>query len=439
MPPNSEDRRQTSFPELKYPSLRDEKLKTSDQWLRGKSLDDGAEGLWRVHDKLYDFSDFVKRHPGGEGWLRWTKGTDITEAFECHHISKTPEAMLKNFYVRDATEKRNSPFTFDENGFYKTLKRRVAEEMKDIPVDVLSRKSERIIEMLGVATFACSIAACCMSSNVAKIVWCMAASLFMVWTVICAHNFTHKKDNWRMYFYNFNFVPSRVWRVTHVLSHHLYTNTLQDYEISTFEPIFIWMPNKTKNFINKYVAQAYAIIVYIFVSDMQILMRLVQTFKLENRMKFEMEDLVPFSLPIAMILFGNCDLLETLKLWALIWHLESFLFHFIGVNAAHHHPDIFHDGDDPKDDRDWGVHQLHAVMDRVEINGSLFRVLTNFGEHGLHHLFPTLDHAVLPELYPTFLKTCQEFNTELRMTTQLDLILGQFRQLARTDPKKKSR
>lgn len=67
----------------------------------------------------------------------------------------------------------------------------------------------------------------------------------------------------------------RVWRVTHILSHHLYTNTLQDYEISTFEPIFMWMPNKTKTFINKYVAQAYAIIIYIFVSDFQILTRWV--------------------------------------------------------------------------------------------------------------------------------------------------------------------
>lgn len=73
MPPNSEQTHQTSFPELVYPSLRDNPLKSSDQWLKGKAMDDGAEGLWRIHDKLYDLTDFIKIHPGGEGWLRWTK------------------------------------------------------------------------------------------------------------------------------------------------------------------------------------------------------------------------------------------------------------------------------------------------------------------------------------------------------------------------------
>ena len=73
MPPNSEPTHQTSFPELVYPSLRDNPLKSSEQWLKGKAMDDGAEGLWRIHNKLYDLTDFIKIHPGGEGWLRCTK------------------------------------------------------------------------------------------------------------------------------------------------------------------------------------------------------------------------------------------------------------------------------------------------------------------------------------------------------------------------------
>lgn len=78
-------------------------------------------------------------------------------------------------------------------------------------------------------------------------------------------------------------------------------------------------------------------------------------------------------------------------------------------------------------------------MDRVDINGSLFKTLTNFGDHGLHHLFPTFDHAVLPLLYPIVIKTCEEFQTEIRMTTQWDLILGQFKQISRTKPKKNTK
>lgn len=61
------------------------------------------------------------------------------------------------------------------------------------------------------------------------------------------------------------------------------------------------------------------------------------------------------------------------------------------------------------DDYDWGISQLDAVMDRKEVTGSHFLVLTNFGDHALHHMFPTLDHAVLDMLYPVFKKVSDSF------------------------------
>lgn len=84
MPPQSEWRQSAqkratekkthvSFPQLKYPSLRDNGLRDPVQWLEGKAMDDGAEGLWRVHDKLYDLKSFMKRHPGGEEWIELTE------------------------------------------------------------------------------------------------------------------------------------------------------------------------------------------------------------------------------------------------------------------------------------------------------------------------------------------------------------------------------
>ena len=60
--------------------------------------------------------------------------------------------------------------------------------------------------------------------------------------------------------------------------------------------------------------------------------------------KFEFRDVVPFLLPISMSLFAP-SILVAVKLWLLIVLTGSFVFFMIGVNAAHHHPDIFHDGD----------------------------------------------------------------------------------------------
>lgn len=128
-----------------------------------------------------------------------------------------------------------------------------------------------------------------------------------------------------------------------------------------------------------------------------------------------------------------------LFLWIIV--VGSVYFSVVGVNAAHHHPEIFHDGDAPRpvDEQDWGVFQMDAVMDRKDITGSHFLVLTNFGDHALHHLFPTIDHGKLEWLYPVFLKTCEEFGMEWRLSSQLELVKGQYLQCARMEPNTKPR
>jgi Cytochrome b5-like Heme/Steroid binding domain len=57
----------------KYPTFRGDKINGCWRWLEGRRADDNAEGLWRVHDKLYDLTDFVEKHPGGSLWLTLTK------------------------------------------------------------------------------------------------------------------------------------------------------------------------------------------------------------------------------------------------------------------------------------------------------------------------------------------------------------------------------
>lgn len=87
-----------------------------------------------------------------------------------------------------------------------------------------------------------------------------------------------------------------------------------------------------------------------------------------------------------------------------------------------------------REDRDWGLGQLDAVRDRADHGSSPFLVLTLFGDHALHHLFPTVDHCRLPALYPTLRETLAEFGVEYRFTTAWELFKGAFKQLARNKP-----
>ena len=33
-------------------------------WLKAKAVDDKCENLWRIHNSLYDLSQWVNKHPG---------------------------------------------------------------------------------------------------------------------------------------------------------------------------------------------------------------------------------------------------------------------------------------------------------------------------------------------------------------------------------------
>lgn len=57
----------------KFPSFRNDFVNGCWRWIEGKKKDDNAAGLWRVHDKLYDLTDFIPKHPGGRAWLEISK------------------------------------------------------------------------------------------------------------------------------------------------------------------------------------------------------------------------------------------------------------------------------------------------------------------------------------------------------------------------------
>lgn len=408
----------------KYPSFRDEKVKSPHTWMKGKRQDDGAEGLWRIHNSLYDFTDFINRHPGGADWLQITKGTDITEAFEAHHISPGPENMLKKFYIRDAVTPRNSPFTFHENGFYRTLKRKVRAILKETGP---TYRSYLLQDGLVSAFFiTMGIAAYTKSYMIGAI-----SGVFLAMSTICAHNFFHQRDNWRMYCFDLSFMSSLDWRISHALSHHLFTNTILDLEISVIEPFFQYLPKRSKTTFQRFLPWLYSPLVWAIGFHMELIRKIVHTIK--GEIEFQKASLLPL-VNLLYIWYITGNFLYSFWFWNWIHVASSFYFFMIGFNAAHHHPNIYHDGDAARTDADWGLRQLDAVRDRIEIEGSLFLVLTNFGSHSLHHMFPTVDHSRLAKIQPILQETCKEFGYDYKYTTIWNLVCGQFRQLANNSP-----
>ncbi|CAB3238964.1 unnamed protein product [Arctia plantaginis] len=430
----AEKKTHVSFPQLKYPSLRDEGLRHPVQWLEGKAMDDGAEGLWRVYDGLYDLTEFLNKHPGGAEWLELSKGTDITEAFETHHLTSVAVKILEKYYVRDAKTPRNSPFTFEEDGFYKTLKREVLEVLKTIPAHE-SKRTDFIIDSLFVITLVTSVLSLIFTNYWFVMASYLIASVCLAWTAVASHNYLHRRTNWRMYLFNLTLWSYRDFRVSHALSHHLYPNTLMDLEVSGLEPFVLWNPRKKPSYAKLALLIELALFPFLFI--LAFLKRFSLNFTSKGFFKnhYKWHDGIGLLLPLWMYIASGAPLFEVLKMWLWIDCTASLTFYSIGSNAAHHHPQIFKDGDQVKSSTvDWGMHELEAVMDRTDINGNFFKVMTFFGDHALHHLFPTVDHAMLSHLYPVFLKNCEKFKANFRMTSSIDLFIGQLKASVKVDP-----
>ena len=125
------------------PSYDSKVVKTGYTWLEAKRDDDNCEGLWRIHNHLYDLTDFIDKHPGGSDWLEFTKGTDITEAFEAHHIFQDKlTKLLDKYRVREITTPRNVKLTFREDGFYYTLRKRVVKKLPQLAKSTPQLKSK---------------------------------------------------------------------------------------------------------------------------------------------------------------------------------------------------------------------------------------------------------------------------------------------------------
>ncbi len=240
--------------------------------------------LWRIHNKLYDFRTF--NHPGGQIFLEIGQNMDITEVFESSHydIDKA-RALLDKYYVRDChpDHVRFSFLTFHKDGFYDRLRSKVHKIMSEQNLVERDRQcylwSSRFYHdtlfithlILVTILIACSSDNGLLSNTPLRLACTILAGLVFGLVQPCAHNFFHKKDSWRIYTFDLSMSSTYEWRVTHVYSHHNFTNSLMDFEMQAFEPIVYYLPFKGKdNWIYKIVSVAAVCIILPLVSIIQV-------------------------------------------------------------------------------------------------------------------------------------------------------------------------
>lgn len=113
--------------------------------------------------------------------------------------------MMHKFYVREAKSPRKSPFTFKTDGFYNVLKSRVAKKLSFVDNSNASVKS-----MLVVDTYILiALALCVGMAQTQNFVLAFLAGIVLGFGTVASHNFTHLKDNWRMYYVQLSLMSVR--------------------------------------------------------------------------------------------------------------------------------------------------------------------------------------------------------------------------------------
>ena len=405
------------FLDSKWIEARKSDVKTTfGWWLKWKRENDEVpRDLWRVRDAFYDFERF--EHPGGNTWMKITKGTDVTELFESSHLNiEKAEKYLKMYRVtkRKPEKPRASPMTFKEKGFYWTLRRNAHQTLVRAggwgPT-----VSIRIMSDLLVLLFITCFAMCIHSER--SYVWAVLSGITLSHCCGMAHNFFHQRDNWRMYAFDLSLLSSFEWRVSHCYSHHCYPNQIKDAEVIGLEPFFKFIPEKEQQKRGGVASRFRLILTILFANVLNamifhsmLLYRFVEVF-LFRRQKLRMENFIPF-VQLVVLLY-TCE--NGILIWNLIHASASWWFITMSlIGGTHHHPDVWHDGGEERvKDFDFGICQLRAVIDRPDVNSTLFTSSTMFGDHALHHLFPTVDASRLHLLRGVLEKTCADFGMDV--------------------------
>ena len=459
---------------------------------------------WVVHHKVYDLASYLDSHPGGRAWLELTKGMDVTPLFESHHVSDAKtQAVLRKFYVRNCKttsssssaaavpsaapapsaptrletlpaaastdshqsndDEAEADFSFLENGFFKTFKRRAAVVLekaedssnRETPRGARGPTTEmRVLVWLLLCAWLLSLAWCCQKG--AGFLPAVMAGVLLNALMGVGHNAMHTVPTWWRYLMDLSLFSSQEWMISHCISHHHYPGSQVDFEVAAIEPFIhsLYSGPPSNRFLPMYLWWVFCIL-----GPFEVLARIMNVFLLRVQ-PLRWENLLPFvELGVLMMKGGGGGGGGGgLGKWVVMHVVASVL---MGLQALplHHSELAWTDGKDEltlppslpaslpqtygKDELslppslprhagrpiDFGVHALRATQDYdiSELPLLAKLVLFPFNHHRLHHLLPSVDESRLPLLEGVLKEVCREVGVEYVVYPWRELFLGTVR------------
>jgi fatty acid desaturase len=384
---------------------------TADGYVKLRALNDNIpNGLWKIHDDIYNLTPYLDQHPGGRIFLERVQGSDCTEAFEAHHIQPISERLLKQYRIptsnNDNKIDNHRRFTYD--GMWLQVKTRIAKALVDMgnPSGNCTN-GQGLIYSTVVIQYLLVLA---LAGKRKSIALAMLAGFLStgVWGV--GHNFLHqsRKQKWAFLRYAVDLTPFShdEQTVTHALSHHLFPNLFMDIEVYAFRVASVyWLTNEKDISALPFRLGGFPIFFMIFLI-VEPIMRVIK--KLASRTLDS--DVVVKLGTLFMLTKLSGSIRTAMKLMAIVYGSMGLTFLYPGLSVHHAMDDTgapfaFHEGEG-NGKRDFSEHQIQATCDH-STHFNQYLSLLCFGylnHHTMHHLFPSIDHCYHKELLQILLK-----------------------------------
>jgi len=361
-----------------------------------------AKTLHMVRGKYYDLSKFV--HPGGDRVLRQSLGTDVTASVASHHFTDAPYVAMAKFEVNAKNVKGSIEevhYSFEPDGFFETLKRRIVEQVgQGVPgVRRPVSNAYKFKVAASIVTWLITWVYCCTR----PFCWPVAITCGALRTVLTGigHESIHGRIPELFHLFDMMLMlPSEMWHREHCLEHHPHCKRFDLDPDETFPAcrmnvLTAWAPHQRVQVVIETVMSCFlGIAMWIEQHVMKGELLLQSTFIL-------------FASQLAPLFIHPDGFYTGLAVHFVVVMLSNVVtlhsFHLSHINENNSSANYEY-----KDGVDWGEHQLRTTSNWVP--NEWFSVSGMLDMQIEHHLFPSISYELQREIRPLVKKTAAEFN-----------------------------
>tara|TARA_R110001599_G_scaffold351462_1_gene583305 strand:- start:771 stop:2036 length:1266 start_codon:yes stop_codon:yes gene_type:complete len=390
--------------------------------------------ITKINSSIYDITDYVEKHPGGDIIKGVGNCNDGTAMFYSSHFNlpniDTNPYIYKLSVDEDYIININRKFDYDENGFYMSLKNELYSYFKKNNIDYsVPTSSNRFIFMLNVLLFFINY----YYSYIFGYMVCSFTMGVLTWNFTGTlvhdhggHRVNVKKNNrWGNLLMSFlNIITFPAGFETHfITSHYGHHSNIHDKDLDADDhfmyPLMRWSKNKKLLWFHKYqyIYYPFVYVFYLFSYYANINLDISNENWYNKNNHFRSVNKKFYCL-LLIVLFGHFFIplynlefmlgIRQIMIFILTYSFGAVLFatssHLLNLESNYPNGD------------DWAYHTVSTSGDYL-VNDFLASYISGgFNVHGLHHLFPSIHPSHLGSIYHIYEKKCREFKYPLIKT-----------------------